>query len=832
MASKRSFEVSNASDSLINDETRETPQITAPLVLEASSEQPPDGHSLPRSPSPDQGISEHLQPRSERPIASQKSDARLLARRTYAADSSIVLIGIRGTGKSTLAVIAASALRYRVVDADQHFYQVTGESRITFKSKHGVREYRRRELKLMHSILFDNQTRCVITCGPGSVEGKGQEILRDYGKTHPLIYIMRDTEDIKRHLKLWDMETISRLVSLSGPSYRASSTFEFYNISDYPSPLLPDENPLSDRHSPPSLTLKSMEQDFLLLIYHITRQAERTGEHEARHVLSLLPPESRHFTYALSLPLSSLAKDGFKLADSDSVADAVELIMDLPVVTDRKRTFDDSLANFISKQFYLVRRHTRVPIIFHVQWSTIAVTTLPVQASEIEDIYFKLLHHGLRLSPEYMSVDINFSEERVNALLAAKGSTKIIGHYFESHPEVNAWTSQHRKEMLEKAELLGCDIVRLCQNAISMFDNISVQQFSNGIRHSSHPHRPLIAYNTGRLGRMSCCFNPILTPVTHPLLQSVDPDSDSLLTIQDAQNALYASYRLDRLSFSVLGSNIASSLAPDMHNAAFKFCGMPHEYKLSQWSSLKDVGSVIHDSNFGGASITFPFKRDIIPFVDFMSPDARAIGAVNTLVPLRSKKHDAILHRNRAGPVVGIYGENTDWIGIHTSISQNLSPANAVKKNSSALVLGAGGMARAAVYASIRLGIRNIFVQNRTHSSAEEIAQQFNGLAVVDQTDTAPILQPTVNVPSNSDNNCSEATRISSKIRVISTLTEPWPEGFDLPTVIVCCVPPQSFDGQPPANITLRKDWLASKTGGVVVEVCSLCLTTIRETWC
>lgn len=120
---------------------------------------------------------------------------------SFASSASIVLIGIRGTGKSSLAIMASSALRFRVVDADQHFFQTTGQSRAAFKAKHGVKEYRRRELQVMHSILLDNQSRCVITCGPGSVEGKGKGLLRDYAQTHPVIYIMRDADDIQRYLR-------------------------------------------------------------------------------------------------------------------------------------------------------------------------------------------------------------------------------------------------------------------------------------------------------------------------------------------------------------------------------------------------------------------------------------------------------------------------------------------------------------------------------------------------------------------------------------------------------------------------------------------------------
>jgi shikimate 5-dehydrogenase/shikimate kinase len=739
-----------------------------------------------------------------------------------ASDASIVLIGIRGTGKSSLAVMASSALGFRVIDADRHFFQVTGQSRATFNATHGVQEYRRRELEVMHSVLLDNQSRCVITCGPGSVQGRGQGLLREYSKTHPVIYIMRDTDEIQRYLRAWDPKTVSGLVEMTAPSYRASSSFEFYNISESPSPST--KQATNGQNPPTSLTLKHLQQDFLQLIYNVTKQASRLVEHEAGHSVSLLPPESRQYTYALSLPLSVLTSHAAELRDIKSTADSIQFVVDLPLLTNGQRTFDNTVATNISKQFYLVRRYTQIPIIFHVPSDILKAkkTGTPAEVEELEEAYFELLRFGLRIAPEYLCVDITCNDRRIEELLAAKRSTKIIGYFFDSEPGLDGWSSQDRKEKLQRAERLGCDIVWLCQDATSMLDNNSLQRFASEIRTSDPPHRPLIAYNTGPLGRISCWQNPTLTPVTHSTLRSLQPKStpDWLLTIHEAQNALYASFTLDKMYFGILGSSVATSLSPAIHEAAYEFCGMPHEYKIFQHSSLKEMEQVFRDPNFGGVSITAPFKREITLLVDFMSQEARAIGAVNTLVPLRgSKMPEALLERGRAGPIVAFYGECTDWIGMYDCVSRSLSPVNTVNARTTGLVLGAGGMARAAVYALIRLGVRNIFICNRTVKKAQEVAEHFIEWSSRSNTGTpnGPKSYSDVRIETLHNNSSRPDHKI--KIDVIQSRTEPWPANADPPTIVISALPGRNLGDESLINNSVPADWLASQTGGVVVEV-------------
>jgi shikimate dehydrogenase len=108
--------------------------------------------------------------------------------------------------------------------------------------------------------------------------------------------------------------------------------------------------------------------------------------------------------------------------------------------------------------------------------------------------------------------------------------------------------------------------------------------------------------------------------------------------------------------------------------------------------------------NVDGANVTIPFKQEIIPFLDGLSPTAKKLGAVNTL----------IIEGGR------IIGDNTDLDGFLRSWEEERGPALAGKM---VTVLGAGGAARAVVAALASKGPAGISIFNRSVERGAEIAQ-------------------------------------------------------------------------------------------------------------
>lgn len=741
-------------------------------------------------------------------------------------DASILLLGIRGTGKTSLALLAASCINFGLVDADQHFQHVTGMSRAAYLTRCGIDEYRRHELDLMRKVLRQNPTRCIIVCGPGSAEGTGQQLLRDLSQRHPIIHVMRDAADVARYLRTPDIAKVSRLSELAGTSYRTASNYEFYNLSE------PEENtckPTSlgaQLQSHPSLTLKNVEQDFLRLIHSIRCQSARPRILQARNMVSFIPPESRHFTYALSMPLRCIHELALRLRSTDLVVDAVEIVVELDDLLPHGQMFNDAVATRLTKDYYNLRRNVRLPVIVHVVFpgSGGSTTERQSQGDSLWSTYLKIVGHALRLAPDYLSIDLRCEDSAAKGLIARKASTKIIGHFYDASPEHGAWDSPSRLQLLAKAAEWGCDLVRLCQYSTSRADNDAVQSFLHRSRSHGPSTMPIIAYNVGFEGRQSCFRNSILTPVTHRLVEESFSTVSSryvrpMLTVQEAQNALYSSFALDKLVFGIFGSAVRSTMSPPMHNAAFDFCNMPHTYEIYQSSSISDLGPIVQNPDFGGASISAPFKKEVFSVLHHVSPEAQAIGAVNTIIPLRSGGLETLVDRNKAGPVVALFGDNTDWIGLHTCIRRNLSPVNAAKGRKTALILGAGGMAQAAIYTAVRLGVHNVFIHNRTTARAEQLAKQFDGKSF-----SVPNVHTLRVSPKSSPQQSGYTTPDTQKtapvrVRTISSMNQPWPVDFDPPTIIVSCIARVSMNGEPKADNSLPEAWLSSPTGGVAVEV-------------
>lgn len=159
--------------------------------------------------------------------------------------------------------------------------------------------------------------------------------------------------------------------------------------------------------------------------------------------------------------------------------------------------------------------------------------------------------------------------------------------------------------------------------------------------------------------------------------------------------------------FYIFGHNISHSLSPTIHNAGFKHTGFNGHYTIYESPEVDtSIAALIADPEFGGASVTFPHKLQVAGLLDSVSAAAEKIGAINTI----SKRDGKLL------------GDNTDWSGVKTCID---SAGISGLADAPAIVLGAGGAARAACYALVELGIPRILVVNRTRANAEAMVSRF-----------------------------------------------------------------------------------------------------------
>jgi len=159
----------------------------------------------------------------------------------------------------------------------------------------------------------------------------------------------------------------------------------------------------------------------------------------------------------------------------------------------------------------------------------------------------------------------------------------------------------------------------------------------------------------------------------------------------------------------VIGDPIAHSRSPLIHNYWIKQHGLEAQYLREQVSSdnfpefLKNLSA----HGYSGANITIPHKQMACENVDTTDENAKRLNAVNT-VYLRNGK---------------LCGTNTDGEGFLENLEQQAPSWRA--ETGPALILGAGGAARAIIGALLDEGVPKIFLGNRTVENAQELADQF-----------------------------------------------------------------------------------------------------------
>jgi shikimate 5-dehydrogenase len=716
-------------------------------------------------------------------------------------------------------------MKRRVIDLDRTFQDVTGLSTVAYRKKHGTSEYQRRQYCVLETALVNHQRDCIIVSS--WVESGIHVLLKIFAASHPVIHIVRDLEAIQRYLQATDETRIRELMIFTASAFRTVANFEFFNVSerctrlndsfggDSPGTTVRGEG----QKSPPLyLALKRAERHFLKFL-SLIMPIRSIPFIESAFPLASVSTETRRFTYAVSIPLSRLLAQEWETEDIETGADAIEIVIDDAFAPRTKESpggtqLDAERASRISRAIGAVRRNVVIPIIYHVPWPTSYPTDNTHRA-----VYMEHVQHGLLLCPEYITMDLRSDDRVLRGIMDARRTTKIIGAVHlgsSSHPP--SWADAVWMSYYRRAQSFSCDLVKLTRPALSMEDNFEVNMLRCSIAGAGQPQLPLIAYNTGSKGKHSAYLNKVLTSVLPESLVGSSSGNDyssssympPSITSRQATIALRSSFATDDASkLYVLGANCHHSLSPAMHNTAIQALGMSHVYKPYSTDSLSDVHDLIHDPSFAGASVGLPFKVEVISLTHSLSTHAKAIGAVNTLIPVRhlnpdgSIPDDALLShaRHSAGPVLALYGENTDWIGIRACIRRGLSPANAVRSTTAGLVIGAGGMARAAVYSMLQLGVQNIVVYNRSPDNAQKLVSHFERL--ISQNDI-PLL--------------SEMEDMKTCFHVLRSRDDPWPEHLRQPTIVVSCIPSQQTGDQPPPNFTLPEAWMGSPTGGVVVD--------------
>ena len=168
------------------------------------------------------------------------------------------------------------------------------------------------------------------------------------------------------------------------------------------------------------------------------------------------------------------------------------------------------------------------------------------------------------------------------------------------------------------------------------------------------------------------------------------------------------------MKIGLIGNNIASSNAPDIHVRLAKIFQIPLEYLLFDLKDKEENYFVVlleklRVAGFKGVNITFPFKEKVIKHVDNISKNSRNVGSANTLI---FKKI--------------ITAHNTDYTGFLKTYNFHFD------KNTpgTILVLGAGGVSRAVTFALAFLGVEKIFLIDKDEIKAKSLSKDLSILNI------------------------------------------------------------------------------------------------------
>jgi shikimate dehydrogenase len=158
----------------------------------------------------------------------------------------------------------------------------------------------------------------------------------------------------------------------------------------------------------------------------------------------------------------------------------------------------------------------------------------------------------------------------------------------------------------------------------------------------------------------------------------------------------------------LIGHPVAQSLSGVLQQALFDELGIDAQYELRDTLliDLPDTVASLRGDDYLGANVAFPYKDRVLPMVDRLAEEAHATGAIDTIT--------------REG--TRLVGHNTDVVGFRVALDALVGRQKMPK---AAVILGAGGGARAAVYTLITGGFQRVIVFNRHLHRAEGLVKHF-----------------------------------------------------------------------------------------------------------
>jgi 3-dehydroquinate dehydratase/shikimate dehydrogenase len=315
-----------------------------------------------------------------------------------------------------------------------------------------------------------------------------------------------------------------------------------------------------------------------------------------------------------------------------------------------------------------------------------------------------LLRQAIASGVEYVDL-----EEDVATSIPRFGKTKriISYHNFQETPE-NMPALQH------KMAALDADVVKMATMAHSPHDCLKA------LRMMRYSPVPTVAICMGEIGTpsriLASKFGAPFTYATFHAERAMAPGQLSYQQMKETYH--YDQINQDTEIFGVIADPVAHSLSPLIHNAAFGQLKMNRVYVPFRVPQ-EELGQFMSDCNelgIRGLSVTIPHKEEILHHVDKIDEPSQQIGAANTVVWKDGERR----------------GFNTDYHAAMASMDKAFGgneEGGSSLQGKVALVLGAGGVARAIVYGLKRRGA-DVVVASRTPQRADDLAHRFHARSI------------------------------------------------------------------------------------------------------
>ena len=313
------------------------------------------------------------------------------------------------------------------------------------------------------------------------------------------------------------------------------------------------------------------------------------------------------------------------------------------------------------------------------------------EGSEEERI--NTLKKSISLGADFIDIELSSGEKAIKELSKSKKDTKIIlsYHNFEETPE-------NLEEIYKKIKAFSPDIVKIVTFANLSKDNLAIFNFLKN-------KKRIISFCMGEKGTPSrILYKKFGSFLTFASLEKSKESAPGQLTFDEMKNI----YRADSVNnntkiFGLIGNPVSQSKSYFLYNTVFKKAGYNGIYINLLTDNMGDITLLMKELGMKGASVTIPFKEKLFGLLDEADGISKKIGAINTIVEDNGN----------------LKGYNTDYIGVEKAINEE-TPI----KGKTAVILGAGGAAKAAAYAVKKNGGK-LVILNRTADKAEKLAKLY-----------------------------------------------------------------------------------------------------------